>query len=138
MEMAMIARMRTGLWAGMLLAVFSCASHAGGDGMFLLTEADNGKTVDLRVGEEARVRLSENASTGYQWAVESADEALAQIGEAVHFPGPADRVGGSGSVQWVLRAKAPGRRRVSFKYWRPWEGDRSIVKRFEITLRIAP
>ena len=34
----------------------------------VLTSADNGKTIDLRVGAAAALRLAENPSTGYRWA----------------------------------------------------------------------
>jgi inhibitor of cysteine peptidase len=39
---------------------------------------------------------------------------------------------------WTLRARAPGRTRVGLKRWRHWEGDKSVVERFAVTLDIKP
>ena len=46
-----------------------------------LTSADNGRTVDLRVGDQVTLRLPENPSTGYRWAVDAADASLVEIQE---------------------------------------------------------
>lgn len=43
----------------------------------VLTSADNEKTVDMHVGDEAALRLPENPSTGYRWAVNAADREAA-------------------------------------------------------------
>ena len=46
-----------------------------------LTESDNGKTIPLKVGAEATLRLPENPSTGYRWALDAADSSVATIAE---------------------------------------------------------
>lgn len=100
-----------------------------------LTEADDGKAVDLRVGERVTLHLYENAATGYRWAFDALDAKA--IG--VHDEGPVRRpeaVGSGGGAQWTLEAKAPGTAEVRLKLWRAWEGDASVQKRFTLTLRI--
>jgi len=103
----------------------------------VLTSADNGKTVDLRVGEEATLRLPENPSTGYRWAVDAADPNLVDF-EQGNYVSTSNSVGGGGEVQWLIKAKAPGATEAKFKRWRPWEGDGSVVERYAVTLRISP
>ena len=36
-----------------------------------VTEVDNGTTVEVHVGETLVLRLPENATTGYRWAIEA-------------------------------------------------------------------
>ena len=103
----------------------------------VLTSADNGRTIDLRVGAEAALSLPENPSTGYRWAVDAADENIAEIREEPFNPA-SKAVGGGGEARWLIRAKAPGATTVKLKRWRQWEGESSIVERFEVALRIAP
>ncbi len=103
----------------------------------ILTSADNGRTVDLRVGEEVALRLPENASTGYRWAVDAVDANLVEIHEG-DYVSTSKAMGAGGEAQWSVKAKASGVTPIKLKRWRQWEGDRSIVERFEINLRISP
>jgi inhibitor of cysteine peptidase len=102
-----------------------------------LTEQDNGREVSLRSGQELAVSLSENRTTGYRWDLEEADRNLLEVrqGEASY---PSAAVGSGGRVQWTARAVAPGTGRLRFKRWRPWEGDKSAVERFELVVRVDP
>jgi inhibitor of cysteine peptidase len=94
-----------------------------------LTEADNERTVDLRVGESVRLTLPENATTGYRWTVDHFDrEVVDPAGSEPHYAGGA--VGSAGNVTFDFTAKKAGSGEVALKYWRHFEGDGSIVKRF--------
>jgi inhibitor of cysteine peptidase len=103
----------------------------------ILTEQDEGKTVDVHVGQTVIVSLPENASTGYRWAIEHADPSLVEAREAEpRYPSGA--VGAGGRAQWVFLAKIPGTTLITLKQLRPWEGDASIVGRFHVQLRVLP
>jgi len=103
----------------------------------ILTAADNGKTVELHVGDAAVLRLPENATTGYRWAVDAADGSVVEIAEGEYIATP-NRVGAGGEAQWIVHAKAAGATQVKLKHWREWEGERSVIERYEISLRILP
>jgi len=49
---------------------------------------------------------------------------------------PSDAVGSAGRARWIVRASAHGTDRLRLKRWRPWEGDKSTVERFELTIRV--
>jgi inhibitor of cysteine peptidase len=109
-----------------------------GIGMFTnLTAADNGKTFDMHVGDDVVMRLPENATTGYRWAVDSADENLVEVKEAEYVPPAPSAIGIGGEAHWIVHAKTAGVTQVKLKRWRHWEGESSVVERYEITLRIA-
>jgi inhibitor of cysteine peptidase len=101
----------------------------------VLTSADNGRTVDLHVGDETTLRLAENPSTGYRWAIDAADTNLIEIKEGEHAS--TSKPGAAGEAQWLIKAKAPGTTAINLKRWRSWEGDRSAVERYGITIRIS-
>jgi len=98
-----------------------------------LTEADNERTVDLRIGESVRLTLPENATTGYRWTVDHFDrEVVDPAGSEPHYAGGA--VGSAGNVTFDFTAKKAGNGEVALKYWRHFEGEGSVVKRFRIRL----
>lgn len=102
-----------------------------------LTEADNGRTVDLRVGDSIRLSLSENATTGYRWAIERLDrDVVEEIGSQPHPSRGA--IGASSNVTFDFMTKKAGSGEVALKYWRHFEGDGSIVKRFRLRLNAQP
>jgi inhibitor of cysteine peptidase len=98
-----------------------------------LTEMDNGRTVDLRVGESVRLTLPENATTGYRWTVDHFDrEVIDPAGSEPHYAGGA--VGSAGQITFDFKAKKAGSGEVALKYWRHFEGEGSVVKRFRFRL----
>jgi len=103
----------------------------------VLTAADNGRAVELHVGDEVALRLPENATTGYRWAIDSADANLVDMTEG-QYVSTSEKMGGGGEAQWLIKAKAPGATSIKLKRWRQWEGESSVVERYEITLRISP
>jgi inhibitor of cysteine peptidase len=103
----------------------------------LLTEQNQGQTVDVRVGQQVVLSLPENATTGYRWAIDHLEANLVEAGEpTAQYPSTA--IGSGGRVEWVFLVKAPGSTEIALKQWRPWEADRSVGERFRIQLRIAP
>jgi inhibitor of cysteine peptidase len=98
-----------------------------------LTEADNERTVELRVGEGVRLTLPENATTGYRWAIDRLDrDVVEEAGSEAHPSGGA--IGSAGQVTFDFTAKKAGSSEIALKYWRHFEGEGSIVKRFRFRL----
>jgi inhibitor of cysteine peptidase len=105
--------------------------------MQTLTEADNDRTIELRVGDSVRVSLPENATTGYRWAIDRLDQQIVEaVGSEPHYPGGA--VGAGGEVTFSFKAKQPGAGDIMLKYWRHFEGDSSVTKRFHLRLTARP
>jgi inhibitor of cysteine peptidase len=74
--------------------------------MLSLTETDNDRTVDVRVGEAVRLTLPENASTGYRWAIDRYDEKVVEaVATEPHYSGKA--IGSGGEVAFVFQARKP-------------------------------
>lgn len=103
--------------------------------MLLLAEADNGRTVDVHPGDRVRVSLAENATNGYQWALESCDEAFIKP-VALEPLYTSEALGSGGMVAFVFEAKQVGTGQIILKQWRPWEGESSVNALFFIRLNI--
>ena len=91
----------------------------------VLGEADDGKTVRLQVHDQLAIDLHENATTGYRWAFDATDPAIATVHETA-FSGTS----GTGV--------APGETRLRGKRWRHWEGEGSVKQRYAVTVQVQP
>lgn len=105
--------------------------------MLLLTETDNDRTVDIRLGETVRVDLPENATAGYRWAIDRYDEEFIEA-LATEPSYTASTIGSGGEVAFIFQGKKIGDGEIVLKYWRHWEGDSSVTTRFRIRLHVQP
>ena len=80
--------------------------------------------VDLRVGDQHRVRLAGRGTAGYHWvpSVEG-DDGVAEVVDAGLAELPTRRIGASADELFDIRAVGPGATRVRFVQRRPFEPD---------------
>lgn len=113
----------------------------------MLSERDNGRVVTVRVGEEVRVALPENATTGFRWAMDHVDGDVIEVldedvaygaGTAGSGTAGSAAVGSGGVVVFRFRARKPGLGELRLKHWRHWEGDASVNRRFSVKLQAQP
>jgi inhibitor of cysteine peptidase len=101
-----------------------------------VSAADDGRVIRVPLGAELAVHLPENASTGFRWEVaQPARRLMEPHGGDVLAPPPSE-TGSAGTRTFVFRALAPGRGRLGFKLWRPWEGDASVTRRVTVTVLV--
>jgi len=105
-----------------------------------LTEADSGRTFDLRVGDTILVALRGNRTTGYGWYPRHGAgdvQILAEKGdryETAASPSGAAESGRGGTHYFAYRVIGPGICGIALEYKRSWE-NREPSKTFEIMVR---
>lgn len=128
------------LLAGSAAAVAGCGSQANANGgPVRLTEADNGRAVTVKAGEDIQVVLSGNPTTGYSWTASVSDDAvLAQQGEPVYAQGNTDPsiVGAGGTYTFTFKAAAEGQVTLEFEYARPFETGVAPIQTCSITVTV--
>jgi predicted secreted protein len=97
----------------------------------MLGEQDRGRSVEVPGGGVITVRLKENPTTGYLWSVE-ATNGLELVGGRFEGGGPA--IGAAGVRVFQFRAPRAGSHKLRLKNWREWEGDTSIIDRFDANI----
>ena len=104
-----------------------------------LTEADNGKTIDLDTGDMLVIRLAGNPSTGYSWEAQDLDaQVLKQVRE-VEFDStesPPGLVGAGGTLILTFEAIESGTVPLTLVYHRPWEVDAAPLQTFSVTVTV--
>lgn len=111
---------------------------AAGD-KFNLTEADNGKTIEVHPGDIIRITLESNITTGYSW--ENADKVDKDIlaldtNDYVSDPNPEELDGVGGNTVIVYRALKPGKAKIDLVYLQSWEPSEFDTK-FSVTVEAS-
>jgi inhibitor of cysteine peptidase len=87
-----------------------------------VTEEDDGASVRLDVGQELRVMLESNPSTGYTWVVEEDTSGILEsAGEPTWEASDPSAVGSPGMSTLVFEGVRPGQTELVLSYRRPWE-----------------
>ncbi len=87
----------------------------------------------IAYGNSLRVELDANATTGYAWAADISDSALATktLEDYKTDSASSGLVGAGGTACFEFQALAPGKLEISFGYARSWEGKPvNMVKLF--------
>ena len=102
-----------------------------------LTEANDGKAIRVREGDEIVLELPQNASGGYRWHIARADGLDEKADEREGTKAPNPQVGSGGTRKFRFVAKSPGNARLELKHWREWEGDKSVLARFGVDITVT-
>jgi len=97
---------------------------------------DDGKSVELKVGQELLVSLESNPTTGYAWeAVDLEGGVLRQVGDWDFEP--QSEAMGSGGVQTIrLKASETGSMELKLVHHRSWEKDVEPLGTFSIQVTV--
>ncbi len=100
-----------------------------------IDETANGREVHLRVGDELKLSLRENRSTGYAWQlIDGPDSALHVIADSFETAATS-RPGTPGERHWTFRAFDSGHAHIELQSKRSWE-DGPSGKRFKCNVLI--
>lgn len=96
--------------------------------------AANGRAVTLVLGQRLRLRLAENPTTGYQWAVLSSDDLVL---ESNRFTPVGTAVGGGGTRELRWQASCIGSNQITLAQRRTWEPIEKSLARFTLTVVVT-
>ncbi len=101
-----------------------------------LAQADTGGTFEVHLGDGIVIELEENLTTGYQWELVSVDEEIAGLHSSEYSLPDHAKIGEGGRRILTFEARSVGSTEIHLKQYRPWEGDPSIIERFDVTLKV--
>ncbi|MFN8476193.1 MAG: protease inhibitor I42 family protein [Anaerolineae bacterium] len=135
------------VWLGALPAMLllaACAQQqhpaASPAAPVTLTAADNGKTVNVRLDQQAAVTLAGNPTTGYTWeAAPPSSDSVTAVGEPQYKTdaNAGGKAGVGGTYTFTYQGAAVGTAKLSFVYRRPWERDTPPAQTFDVTLNVV-
>jgi inhibitor of cysteine peptidase len=89
-----------------------------------LTEADAGRTIELRTGDRLSISLGGNPTTGYSWGLAAVDERVLAPKGKPGYAASSEAVGAGGVFAFEFEAVAAGQTALHLVYRRPWEKRR--------------
>jgi predicted secreted protein len=95
--------------------------------------SDKNRVATVDTGETIVIRLPENPTTGYRWAIESCGT-LKSAGDNFEPGGEAPGSAGIRSFQWTA---VPGTHPVSLALRREWEAADQAIDHFAMNVRVA-
>ncbi|MFN8475449.1 MAG: protease inhibitor I42 family protein [Anaerolineae bacterium] len=115
-------------------------SSAGAAKPIQITSADNGKTFNIALDQQAAVMLAGNPTTGYAWeAAPPSSDSVTAVGEPQYKtdPNAGGKAGAGGMYTFTYQGAAVGSAKLSFAYRRPWERDTPPAQTFDVTLNVV-
>jgi len=105
-------------------------------GALLLDEGDSGSSVTVRAGQELRVHLNSNASTGFEWTLADLDTTILEHTDTIYYGCSFPMPGCPDSQTWVFTAVSPGTTELRLTYLQNWEGG-MFGRTFELTITVS-
>ena len=103
---------------------------------FVLTEADDGREVDVEPNDSLVVSLPENPATGFLWTVASETGGILELENSDFSAAAGAGVGGGGRRVISFRAATAGRAILELVCRRPWETDASAAGRYHLVINV--
>lgn len=100
-----------------------------------LVRENDGQTIELHRGDTLVIKLADNPTTGFRWAIDSFEPTvMARVDE--DYSSSSAAIGGGGLRRFAFRAVTSGTSVIELKLWRSWEGDGSVRSRYQVTVRV--
>ena len=115
--------MRCSQLAGKVVMLLVCAAFISGCDVpkEISLRLDGDREVTLQKGQDLKVELEANPTTGYSWEILTSDGGVARaIGEPEYASSSA-AIGAGGLQTFRVRALSEGKEEIKFRYRRPWE-----------------
>lgn len=100
-------------------------------------ESENGKQVELRLGQTLRITLSEAPTTGYRWYVRQSTQPVILLVRDGTVSSPPQRAGGTVKRQWDFHAQEVGMASVELEYSRVWERHALPAREFSLSVHVT-
>jgi inhibitor of cysteine peptidase len=101
-----------------------------------LSSADSGTIQRPAIGQQIKVSLDSNPTTGYRWALNGAlPSQIEQVGDP-KFTAQSSAVGAGGVEVWTFVGKSAGACTLKLKYWRSFEPTAVPGNVFEVALDV--
>src|SRR5580698_8708170 len=125
-------------WCLYLAAVLALAAlaHPAFAASRTITEADNGKSIQLNLQDTLTVRLKSNETTGYAWSVLPSSTTCLKLQSQNDVVPPNSAPGAGGKHVFIFQAVSAGKGVLTLHYVRSWEKPDPNETRFTVNVTI--
>ena len=119
-----------------LLLMTIIAAGCGPTGEVRLDMADNGRQIEVEIGQILAISLESNPTTGFGWeSVELEDPILQLMGEAEFQPSESKEIVGTGGTEtFRFEVASTGQTTLTLVYRRSWEEGVEPLETFSLNV----
>jgi predicted secreted protein len=119
----------------LLVSIMMCGFALLPKGPIKVTNADAGKTIEVKIGRCVNVILEGNPTTGYGWeAAFKKTPTIKQVKDP-EYNSKSDLIGAGGQFTFYYQAAGTGEVEMKFVYHRPWE-RKAPIKTFDVKISV--
>ncbi|MBS4097121.1 MAG: protease inhibitor I42 family protein [Sulfuricella sp.] len=103
-----------------------------------VSDTDNGRALELAMGQILTVKLKANPTTGYDWQFnDQSISVLSRQGDAAYVADSTTLIGSGGVKSWKFKAVVAGSGTLRFEYLRSWETGVAPIQvvQFPVTVK---
>jgi inhibitor of cysteine peptidase len=102
----------------------------------ILTAKDNGKSFSASLGNTIIIKIPENPTTGFRWELEEFDNNALEVQQSGFSAQSTTLTGSGGEKSFIIKTQKIGQTFIRLKLWRDWEGDSSVIERYEVNIEV--
>jgi len=102
----------------------------------ILTEKDNGSTINIKSGEMFGLILAGNPTTGYDWSISNIDQTMVKEMGKPEFTLDSNLIGAPGKQDYLFQTFKTGNTTLTLEYKRAWEKGVSPANTFKVNINI--
>ena len=102
----------------------------------MVTEAQNGDSVNLSEGQQLVIRLSAQLGTGYSWSLVSSESTPLRLLNERTEPRSVAEPGGQETQLFTFSAAAAGSTELKLAYRRPWLPHDAAARGFSLRVTV--
>lgn len=107
---------------GSVTLLSACATSANNEKTINLDTIENERTINLNVGDQVKLEVTANPSTGYDWFTSEAEDCSVKIVNKSNVRNQQEGiVGAPGKNIYTVKAGKKGECTIQFDYKRGWE-----------------
>jgi inhibitor of cysteine peptidase len=99
-----------------------------------ISKNQNGGEVEVKLGESFEVRLAENPTTGYRWAIRGSGVPCLKVEEDTFEPPGSGALGAGGARRWRFGTVQEGIADLVMEYRRSWE--KRAAETFKVSIHV--
>jgi inhibitor of cysteine peptidase len=119
-----------------VLLAIACCSETAFAASKVVTDADKGREIHLRIGDTMELRLPSNPSTGYMWYVQAKSTTLLKMTHQSQTEPTKPGVGRSVFQVFKFEPKRPGQGVLLMHYVRSWEPPTPDDEQFDLRVTV--
>lgn len=102
----------------------------------VITQTDQGNTIEVQQGDLIVIQIDENPTTGYRWELGAYGQQVVEFVDSDYQSPTSAGIGGGGTRSFRFRASTTGRSTIQLRLRRSWEPEDAFLETFDVNISV--